>query len=132
MSKQGEAFFTVVGCMDGRIQRPVANFGREKFKAEYPDTITEVGMAGLIVNNPDPSFVESLKNKLLISMEKHHSKGIIVDGHQECAGNPVDDEKHKKDIRKSVEFIQNITENKVPVTGVFVIRDGESWRAEEI
>jgi len=68
----------------------------------------------------------------LVSIEKHHSKGILVDGHQECAGNPVDDERHKEDVRKSVEFIRELIEDKVPVTGVFVVRDGDSWKAEEI
>lgn len=132
MSQTGEMFFTVVGCMDGRVQEVVSNFGREKFGAEYPDTITEAGIVGLIANNPSPESVENLKLKLLVSLEKHHSKGIIVDGHQECAGNPVDDEKHKEDIRKSVEFVRNLTEDKVPVTGVFVVRKGKGWRPEEI
>ena len=132
MSKVRETFFTVVGCMDGRVQDVIARFGREKFDAEFPDTITEAGIVGLISNNPEQKFVENLEFKLLVSIEKHHSKGILVDGHQECVGNPVDDEKHKEDVRKSVEFIRELTEDKVPVTGVFVVRDGDSWKAEEI
>lgn len=132
MSQAGETFFTVVGCMDGRVQASVAEFGREKFEADYPDTITEAGIVGLISNNPEQKFVENLEFKLLVSIEKHHSKGILVDGHQECAGNPVDDERHKEDVRKSVEFIRELIEDKVPVTGVFVVRDGDSWKAEEI
>ena len=129
--KTGEAFFTVVGCMDGRVQEPVAEFGRDKFGAQFPDTITEAGIVGIIANNPEQEFVENLKFKLLVSIEKHQSKGIVVDGHQECAGNSVSGEKHKEDIRKSVEFVRNITENKVPVIGVFVVRDGNGWKAEE-
>ena len=132
MSKVRETFFTVVGCMDGRVQDVIARFGREKFDAEFPDTITEAGIVGLISNNPQQKFVENLEFKLLVSIEKHHSKGILVDGHQECVGNPVDDEKHKEDVRKSVEFIRELTEDKVPVTGVFVVRDGDSWKAEKI
>ena len=132
MSQAGETFFTVVGCMDGRVQASVAEFGREKFEADYPDTITEAGIVGLISNNPEQKFVENLEFKLWVSIEKHHSKGILVDGHQECAGNPVDDERHKEDVRKSVEFIRELIEDKVPVTGVFVVRDGDSWKAEEI
>ena len=132
MSKVRETFFTVVGCMDGRVQEPVTAFGREKFGAKFADTITEAGIVGLIARGPDQNFVENLEFKLLVSIEKHHSKGILVDGHQECVGNPVDDEKHKEDVRKSVEFIRELTEDKVPVTGVFVVRDGDSWKAEEI
>ena len=132
MAHLGETFFTVVGCMDGRVQEVMARFGREKFGAEYPDTITEAGIVGLVANNPDSKFIENLKFKLLVSIDKHHSKGILVDGHQECAGNPVDDEHHRDDIRKSVEFIRTITENKVPIIGVFVIREGDDWMAEEV
>ena len=118
--------------MDGRIQNVVAEFGKQKFEAKYPDTITEAGMAGLISGNPDVKFVENLKFKLLVSLEKHHSKGILIDGHQECAGNPVDDAQHKEDIVASVEFVKNLIGNKVPVVGVFVARDGDIWRVEEV
>ena len=132
MSEANEIFFTVVGCMDGRVQSPVVEFGRAKFGADYPDTITEAGIVGLISNNPDSAFVENLKLKLIISIEKHHSKGIVVDGHQECAGNPVSDEKHKEDVIKSVEFVRSLTEDKVPGTGIFGVRRNNTWKAEEI
>lgn len=132
MLQAGETFFTVVGCMDGRIQDVVARFGRKKFETKYPDTITEAGIVGIIANNPSPEFVENLKSKLLVSIEKHNSKGILVDGHQECAGNPVFDAQHKEDIKKSVEFVRNLIENKVPVIGVFVVREGNNWEVEEV
>jgi hypothetical protein len=132
MSHADETFFTVVGCMDGRVQEPVAEFGEDKFDAEYADTITEAGIVGLIAANPKPEFVENFKFKLLVSIDKHHSKGVVVDGHQECAGNPVDDAKHIEDIKKSIEFISMLIEDKVPVVGVFVVRDGDGWKAEEI
>jgi carbonic anhydrase len=132
MSQTGESFFTVVGCMDGRVQWACAKYGKEKYDAQFPDTITEAGIVGLIAAVPDDKFVENLKFKLLVSIDKHHSKGVVVDGHQECAGNPVDDDKHREDIRKSVEFMSNLIENKVPVVGVFVVRDGDEWKAEEI
>ena len=33
MSKADETFFTSVGCMEGRVQEVVAQFGRRKFGA---------------------------------------------------------------------------------------------------
>lgn len=131
-SDGGQAFFTVVGCMDGRVQDVMASFGREKFHAIYPDTITEAGIVGQIANNPIEDFLDGLKFKLLVSVEKHHSKGILVDGHEECAGNPVDNEKHKEDIRKSVEIIKELVGNAVPIMGVFVKRSETGWTAEEV
>lgn len=132
MSQVGETFFTVVGCMDGRVQHVMGVLGQEKFDCDYPDTITEAGIVGIIANNPTQEFLDDLKFKLLVSVDKHHSKGILVDGHQECAGNPVDDSKHIEDIKKSVEVIKGLIENKVSVTGVFVKRSSEGWEAEEL
>ncbi len=100
MSNVGDTFFTSVGCMDGRVQAPVAQLGRDKFGAKYPDTITEAGIVRAIANNPKLEFIKNLKFKLSVSIEKHHSKGIIVSGHEECAGNPVSEEQHKQDIKK--------------------------------
>lgn len=132
MSQVGETFFTVVGCMDGRVQHVMEVLGQEKFDADYPDTITEAGIVGIIANNPTQEFLDDLKFKLLVSVDKHHSKGILVDGHQECAGNPVDEGKHIEDIKKSVEVIKGLVENKVSVTGVYVKRASEGWEAEEL
>lgn len=102
MMQASETFFTSVGCMDGRVQEVVAGFGRQKFGAKYPDTITEAGLVGLLSEDSiDERLINSLKKKLLISLEKHHSKGIIVHGHQECAASDaVEDERHKDNIRK--------------------------------
>lgn len=136
MPQIGETFFTTVGCMDGRVQKPIAEFGRKKFNAEYPDTITEAGLVGrLAKGSPDQALVDSIKNKLDISLEKHHSKRIIVHGHQECAGNPVDDERHKEDIKKSVQKIKSLVSSSVPVVGVFVkrsLQDPSKWEIEEV
>lgn len=135
MSNAGETFFTTVGCMDGRIQAPVAAFGKEKFSAEFPDTITEAGLVGQLFREPNPNLLSAIKTKIAISLEKHHSKGIIVHGHQECAGNPVNDETHKANVRKSVEVVKSLIGPSVPVIGVFVKRsspDSSSWIVEEL
>ena len=136
MSHENETFFTTIGCMDGRVQEVVAEFGRRKFGAYFPDTITEAGLVGkLTKDSPDQGLIDSIKNKLDISLEKHHSKGIIVHGHQECAGNPVKDEVHKDDIRKSVEVIISLVNASISVVGVFVKRssqDPSKWEIEEV
>jgi carbonic anhydrase len=132
MSNVNETFFTIIGCMDGRVQEARMEFGREKFGAEYPDTITDAGIAGVIAGNPNSEFLENLKKKLLLSIEKHNSCGVLVGGHQECAGNPVSDEEQKEHVKKSAEIVRKLIYNKVPVVSIFVVRDGDSWRAEEL
>jgi len=132
MSQTGETFFTVVGCMDGRCQIVVADYGKKTFGAIFPDTITEPGIVGMLSGNPSHEFLENLKKKIHISLEKHHSQGIVVDGHAECAGNPVDDQTHKDNVKKSVEVIKSMVDNSIPVTGVFAARNDNTWEVSEI
>lgn len=128
-----DTFFTALRCMDGRCEELVAQFGKNKFQAEYPDTITEAGLVKIISHNPSEEFIVKLKEKLDISVNKHHSRGIVVCGHQDCAANPVDDEQHKNDVRKSVEVIKSLINSLVPVLGVFVKRDSSgTWITEEL
>ena len=132
MSQIGETFFTSVGCMDGRSECAVAKWGREKFGVEYADAITEAGLVGqLSKDHLDKYLIDSLTNKIKISIEKHHSKNIVVSGHEDCAGNPVDEKQHKKDILKSAELIQMMFP-KISITSVYVKRARNSWMVEEL
>src|SRR3989344_5508707 len=106
MSSSSDTFFTSVGCIDGRVQKPIADFGWKKFGAKYPDTITEAGLAGLLAKDHlDKSLVDSIQDKINISIKKHHSKGVVVHGHENCAGHPVQEKEHKKDILKTAELL---------------------------
>ena len=136
MSQIWETFFTSVGCMDGRSECAVAKWGRKKFGVQYADAITEAGLVGLLSKDAiDKRLLKSLKKKIVISVEKHHSKNVVVSGHQECAGNPVDDEKQKDDIRKSVRRVNSLVSSSVSVVGAFVKRssnDPQVWEVEEL
>lgn len=133
MSQVGETFFTSVGCMDGRVQEPILHFGQEKFGVKYADTITEAGLVGLLAkDNIDPVLLNPIKEKILISLEKHHSKGIIVHGHQECAGNPVEDEQHKKDVLKAAKTIGVLISSNTQIIPAFVKRSEKGWIVEEL
>ena len=127
----GQAFFTSVGCMDGRAQDSIAKYGRDRFGVLYADTITEAGLVGLLSNNPSQELLESIKKKVLISAEKHHSKGIIVHGHAECAGNPVEDNQHREEVKQAAEIIRGFVPG-VEVKPVFVVKENGNWIIEEI
>lgn len=136
MAHSDETFFTSVGCMDGRVQKVIADYGREKFGVDFPDTITEAGLVGLLSKEKvDPSLLNLIRFKVVdVSIGKHHAKGVIVHGHAECAGNPVDNEQQKDDIRRSVVQLKTLV-GSVPVLGVFVHRDSKDkkkWIAEEV
>lgn len=131
MSQAGETFFTSVGCMDGRSEQTISKWGRRKFDVGYADAITEAGMVGLLAQNPTADLLASLKKKISISVGKHGSKNIIISGHEDCAGNPVDNEKHKKDIFKSASILREMFSS-VRVIPVFVKRQGNEWIVEEL
>lgn len=114
-------FATAIGCMDGRVQTVVTNFGKEEFNADCVDTITEAGLDGLLTKVSDPQLLVSITKKLLISVDNHKSKGIIVHGHEDCAGNPVNEKQHKEDIAVSVKKIKELlSKKKIPVIGVYI------------
>jgi hypothetical protein len=119
--------------MDGRVQEPILHYGQQKFGVKYADTITEAGLVGLLAKNDvDSVLLGSLKKKILISLEKHHSKGIIVHGHEECAGNPVEDEQHKKDVLKTAESTAKLIKKDIQIIPVFIKRSENGWIVEEI
>jgi carbonic anhydrase len=132
MSDLGETFFTSIGCMDGRVQAPIAKYGQDRYHVLFPDTITEAGLVGLLASNPSSELLDSIKKKVLISVEKHHSKGIIVHGHQNCAGNPIDDELHKEQTIEAAKVIRNSVAEDIEVKPVFVVKNESGWEVEEI
>jgi hypothetical protein len=132
MADLGETFFTSIGCMDGRVQAPIEAYGQTKYHVLYPDTITEAGLVGLLANNPSQELLEAIKKKVLISVEKHHSKGIIVHGHQNCAGNPVEDELHKEQTITAASVIRNFVSEDIEVKPVFVVKNNNNWEVEEL
>jgi hypothetical protein len=134
MHEERRAFFTVVGCMDGRFQELIDSFGRLRFGALYPDTITEAGMvAHLAKDDGDPAIKELLRFELVdVSINKHQSMGIIVFGHEDCAGNPVDNSTHIDHVRKAVTYVKSLLTTALPVVGLFIQKNGERWEILEV
>lgn len=116
-------FCTSISCMDGRIQLPIMHWMQENHKASYVDTITEPGIDKLF---SDMNKVEEIKSKILISVNKHGSKTVIISGHHDCAGNPVSKKEHIEQIKKAVSIIQS-WEMQVNVVGAWV---NEAWELE--
>lgn len=137
MSDANDSFATAVGCMDGRVQDPIAKFARKKWGVKYVDAITEAGFVKHFAKQHEahphtPHIRETTKIKIVdVSVIKHHSKGIIVHGHQECAGNPVPDEKQKKDILEAASVIMEL-EHDVEVIPVFVKKNHGDWEVLEL
>ncbi len=122
------AFATAINCMDGRVQHPVAEFLKKKYKVDHVDMITEPGPNELLAANRDKAAIESVKRRVGISTEKHGSKHIAIVGHHDCAGNPVDKETHLAHIRAAIETVKSWGV-KAEVIGLWV---DDTWKVSEV
>ena len=121
-----EKFGTAINCMDGRTQEPVARYLRQRHNIDYVDAITEPGPIKIITENLPQ--VASIRARLRISLEKHHSSIVAVVGHHDCAGNPMPKERQLEQIKAAVEVVRGWGVN-VEVIGLWV---GDYWQAEKV
>lgn len=122
------SFATVINCMDGRIQEPVINFLKKRFQVQYIDSITEPGPNGLLAEYKNIELVESIFNRLAISVEKHHSVGIAIVGHYDCAGNPKPKETQIDHIKLAIQKVQHVYPN-YEIIGLWV---DDTWKVHEL
>ena len=121
-------FCTVINCMDGRIQLPVITYLQKRFNAKYVDSITEPGPNLILSKQTDFYLVESILTRLKISVEKHHSVGIAIVGHFDCAGNIASNEEQLQHIHEAVKFIRQSFSH-LEVIGLWV---DENWNVTEV
>ncbi len=121
-------FCTAINCMDGRVQLPVIEYLKKKYRVEYVDMITEPGPNKILSDRTDQKLIESIFARVKISVEKHGSKHIVIIGHHDCAGNPTDEENQKAQTQNAINVIKNKFQN-VEVIGLWV---NKNWDVIEI
>ena len=100
-------FATAINCMDGRVQKSIAEYMQKRFNVDYVDMITEPGPNKILAEGDESDIIESLKKKVGISVKKHNSRIIAVTGHYDCAGNPENEDAQKEHLRKAVNVIDS-------------------------
>jgi hypothetical protein len=111
-----ERFSTAVICMDGRIQAPAHAFIQGETRTQATDTITRPGvekrLAALADAPLDHPKLEDLVEELYISTVGHNSEGIVLSKHDDCLGNPTEDQRKKnRQLLKSATLIERINES---------------------
>jgi len=99
-------FATVLTCMDGRVQRPVAEYLCGRFAVDCLDTITEAGIIAFLADRPGAPETLSALAKIRISTGHHGSTRMAVVAHADCAGNPVSDEEQIAQVGRAVTFLR--------------------------
>ncbi|MDD4294812.1 MAG: hypothetical protein PHP69_04805 [Candidatus Omnitrophica bacterium] len=121
-------FFTVINCIDGRVQLPVIEYIKSEFNVEYVDVITEPGPNMVLAERTDIVTVGSILRKVDLSLERNKSLGVAVSGHFDCKANPVEEKTHKEQIEKACDFLNDQYEN-MKTVGLWVSR---LWVVEKI
>ncbi|MBU1702249.1 MAG: hypothetical protein KJ970_08985 [Candidatus Eisenbacteria bacterium] len=121
------SFCTTINCMDGRVQLPVIHYLKERFGADYIDSITEPGPVRILAEQTKTLLIESIFARLTISVESHKSRAVAVVGHHDCAGNPAPKEEQLEQIAQSIRFIKQRF-NSIQVIGLWV---DENWDVME-
>jgi len=121
-------FGTAINCMDGRVQLPVINWMKGKYALDFVDMITEPGPDKMLTQG-SPAQVESIKSRVLISVNAHGSETIVMTGHHDCAGNPVSKEEHIRQVKECVKILQSW---KLPVKNIMGVWINDNWTIEII
>lgn len=122
------SFCTAINCMDGRVQAPVIEYLRERFKVEYVDKITEPGPVAILSADPESDASRSIFARVDISLEAHDSCGIAVVAHHDCAGNPVPEAEQRRQLQQSVAAVAS----RYPGAEVIGLWVDNTWSVREI
>ncbi len=120
-------FATVINCMDGRTQLPLIEWAKDQFGVDHVDMITEPGPDGILANGPE-ELIRSIRDRVLISVEKHGSGNVVLVSHHDCAGNPVSKEEHMDHLSRSMDLLRSWKMN-ATLFGVWV---GDDWKVVRI
>jgi carbonic anhydrase-like protein len=127
MSMAVGTFATAINCIDGRVQRPVAELMRIQYSVDFVDTITQPGPEKTLTQGPQ-AIIDVMRANVGVSVTAHSSQLIAVAAHHQCAGNPVSDEEHQAQIRAACQVIAGWGLS-VRVVGLWV---NEWWQVELI
>ncbi len=121
-------FATAINCIDGRTQLPVIEYLKSKFGVDYVDVITEPAPARIIAEAKSDIKLDSIRERLKISQEKHGSLHLAVVAHHDCAGNPVDKGIQLEQVQRSLRTIRSWI-FKGALLGLWV---DENWKVQEV
>lgn len=122
------SFCTAINCMDGRVQLPVIHYLRQRFGVDYVDTITEPGPNRILAEGTPPERLQSILERLRISVENHGSRSIAVVGHHDCAGNPAPREQQLKHLQQALAFLRE----RYPDMQIIALWVDNNWQVQEV
>jgi hypothetical protein len=120
-------FGTVINCIDGRAQEPVAAWVRDNAQVDYVDTVTVPG-ADYALTHMAPDRMAQMRDMVAVSVNAHGSQIIAIAGHFGCAAFDADRAGHEAAIRGAVSVVKGWG-LPVRVVGLWV---NEQWQIEPV
>ena len=123
---------TAINCMDGRVQLPIIAFLKARFNVDYVDMITEIAPNLMLGKLTSYNLLQTVNDRLRLSVERHGSVGIAIVGHYDCTGNPAWKEEQTSHTIAAIKRIreQHYSHYRgIPVIGLWV---DENWSVSEI
>ena len=99
-------FCTSVHCMDGRVQKPIIEYILKNYSHIYVDSITEPGPNKILAEATDETKINSIIERISISVNAHLSDTIFISGHYDCAGNPTEKDIQIEQVHQSINFLK--------------------------
>jgi hypothetical protein len=112
-------FASAVTCIDGRVLQPLVDWARDRYGVDAVDVVTKPG-----VDASCPSLVDDLCRRLAPSIDAHGSHDVVLAGHEDCAGNPVDEATHREHLGVAAAALSEALGPDVDVLPVYVRLDG--------
>jgi carbonic anhydrase len=112
-------FASAITCIDGRVIAPLLDWTLDRFDVDAVDVVTEPGVDASL-----PDLVDDLTRRLAPSIDKHGSHQVVLAGHEDCAGNPVSETRHREHLARSAEALSTALGPAVDVLPVYVHLDG--------
>jgi carbonic anhydrase len=127
MGMSEHTFATAITCMDGRIQLPVIQWVMQHAHVDYVDLVTEPGADHALATWQITKLL-AIKERVVVSVQRHGSHIVVVVGHYDCAAAPGSEEDHRKQIEQAVKVVQSWNLG-VKTAGLWV---NDQWQVEPI
>jgi hypothetical protein len=121
-------FVTAINCIDGRVQVPVSEFLKNRYKADYVDMITCPGPVKVLAQNESPSLISYLHDSAMLSVSHHNSETIAIVAHFDCAANSLTKTEQILQIKYSICHMSKWNCS-ASIIGLWV---DDHWQVEEI
>jgi hypothetical protein len=95
-------------CSDWRLHQPGVKFLPRIGKAMgvgKVDLVALPGPDGLLLDQRSGEW-QAAKGQVKLLADAHHAAAIAVVAHQKCAGHPVDDAQHDKDVAEAAKALK--------------------------